>query len=239
VVIEHRYKVYDDRKMRPYEFSRRLVKNFFNDEFEVFVVYGMPEGIGKTAYISHVQADVFGYFNCHDKQKIEVMWKKDKDKSAPIWDSDWEEPKKWILYPPEQVVKICKTMLEREERNICFHWDDAGTWLNAMDFHDPFVIAFMKYLSLARSNWAGIILSTPVEEWVLKKLRTALGVIHIKITKLNDDTHIWKPRIAEAYKAFKYHPGSRKTYYPKQWQDYFIGIMPDNFYKWYKPRRDL
>lgn len=237
--MKHGNREFDDALLRPYQFSRKLAENFYGDECEIFVVYGMPEGIGKSAYCNHVLADLLGYQACKDDEKLEWMWEKEKPEDAKVWDSDWERAKEFIKYPPDDVVDMCMHMVEKELKDITFHWDDAGTWLNAMDFHDPFVIAFMKYMSLARSNWGGLILSTPVEEWVLKKLRTARGIYHIEV-KRNPDAmgqrYTWRPRIASCYHARKYK-GNPKTYWPLKWQDNFLAIMPDSFYKWYEPQR--
>jgi len=240
-MIEHEDRQFNDSILKPYLFSRRLLSNFYSDECEIFVVSGMPEGIGKTGYVCHVQADLKGYQNCNDKELLKWLWQKHKPLNAPIWESDWEAVKQCIKYPPEDVVDMCMDMVEKDRKDVCFHWDDAGTWLNAMDFHDPFVIAFMKYLSLARSNWGGIILSTPVEDWVLKKLRTARGILHVEIKRLlgtdrYNYKYLWRPRVATCYKMVKYR-GNPKSYWPKQWKDTFMATMPDSFFKWYSPLR--
>ena len=49
--------------------------------------------------------------------------------------------------------------------------------------------------------------------------------------------YIWRPRIAKAYKMTKY-VGKPQTYWPRQWTDHYVATVPDDFYKWYKPRRD-
>jgi len=239
-MIEHGHKVYDDSVLRPYGFARRLVGNYYGDECEIFVVYGMPEGIGKSAYVNHVLADITGYQHCHEKELCKWMWEKPKPRDAKVWDTNWEATKEFVKYPPEEVVDVCMQMLEKGRKDVAFHWDDAGTWLNAMDFHDPFCIAFMKYLSLARSNWGGIVLSTPVEDWVLKKLRTAKGVLHVEVKRMSgtDREYIWRPRVATCYKLVKFK-GNPKSYWPKQWQDTFMATMPDSFYQWYDPRRRM
>lgn len=239
-MIEHEGRQFDDSVLRPYLFSRRLLGNYYGNECEIFVVSGMPEGIGKTAYVAHVQADIKGYQGCKDQELLKWLWERNKPKDVELWDSDWETIKTFIKYPPEDVVDTCMDMVEKDRKDVCFHWDDSGTWLNAMDFHDPFVIAFMKYLSLARSNWGGVILSTPVEDWVLKKLRTAKGVLHVEIKRMSgtDRRYVWRPRVATCYKMVKYR-GNPRAYWPKQWKDAFMAIMPDSFYKWYNPRRKL
>jgi len=238
-MIEYKdYQPLDDSIFKPYSLSRRVASSFYQNECEVFVVHGMPEGIGKSAYVNHVLADLKGYQNCREKELLQWMWKPKPTADTKVWESDWGQTKTLIMYPPEEVVKRCKNMLINQERDMAFHWDDAGTWLNAMEWQDDFVIAFMEYLSLARTNWGAIILSTPVEEWVLKKLRTATGVLHIPIIKLKDNySHPFRPRRATCYKVVRY-PNKLRPYWNKEFTDDFSAIMPDPFYKWYKPRRD-
>lgn len=241
-MIEHAGKSFDDSALKPYEFTRRLVKSHLSDECEVFLVYGSPEGIGKSALVSHVLADVHGYFKCKDEDLVRAMWVKRKEAlSMPKWESDWGMVEKFTNYPPDEVVDKCLYMLDNKIVEVAFHWDDAGTWLYLMDYHDPFVKAFMKYLPLARSNWkGGIILSTPFKEWVLKKLQTSEGILQVRITKPSGDNYhmIWKPRIATCYKKEKPYPGAIRSYWPRQFIDNFSAIMPDSFYKRYKPKRD-
>ena len=241
MTVRHRKKEFDTSKLRPYGATKRICQCYYGDECEIAIVSGMPEGIGKSGYVHHVLADTYGYISCRDKELIRVMWKpREEQIKAPKWPLDWETTKTFIRYLPEDVVELCKNMLLKGVREPVFHWDDAGSWLNAMDYHDPFVIAFMKYLSLARSNWGMVILSTPVEEWVLKKLRTAKGMLRVTINKprgASSMRSIWRPRIAKAYRMTRY-VGNPRAYWPRQWTDHFIAIVPDDFYKWYKPMRD-
>jgi hypothetical protein len=241
-LIYHAQRTYDDSILKPYRFTKRLIRNHFADECEIFLVYGTPQGIGKSALVSHVLADVHGYLQCKDEELVRAMWVKPEEAyKMPKWESDWEAVKSRTFYPPDEVVDKCLYMLDHEIVDVAFHWDDAGTWLYAMEYHDPFVIAFMEYLGLARSNWkGGVILSTPFAEWVLKKLRTSEGILRVKVTKPPGDSlkYIWKPRIATCYKKERPFPGATRVYWPRQFTDKFIAIMPDTFFKWYKPRRD-
>jgi hypothetical protein len=241
-MIEREGHYYDDSILRPYSLTRRMVQNYKLNECEVICVYGMPEGIGKSAHVNHVLADISGFYKCKDPEKLKWLFTPQshgRPKEAPIWEPDWEGAKKWIMYPPEEIVDLCMDMLEKGQREVCLHWDDAGTWLNAMEFHDPFVISFMRYLSLARTNWGGLILSTPVEEWVLRKLHTAAGVIHVQVVGAegSNDLQRFRPRLARAYKILRY-PGQYRPYWQKIYEDTYMAIMPDSFYNWYKPKRD-
>jgi hypothetical protein len=239
-MIEHAGKQFDDHLMRPFNLTKRLVSNFKSDEFEIFVTYGMPEGIGKSSYNHYVLADIAGYYACHDRDKIQWMWKKrdERPDEARLWELDWEGCKPYILYLPQDVVNLMIRLSDTEQRMVALEWDDAGTWLNAMDYQDPFVVAFKKYLSLARSSLAGIILSTPVEEWLLRSLRMSTGLIHTRVMTAphSNDTFFWKPRLAKSYRIEKYI-GRMKPYYNTVFEDLFYAITPDSFYDWYKPLR--
>jgi hypothetical protein len=151
---------------------------------------------------------------------------------------DWESVKPRTLYLPKDVVDKCLSMIDKEQVDVCFHWDDAGSWLFAMEYSDPFVIAFMEYLTLARGNWkGGIFLSTPFKDWIIKKLLKAEGILQIKITKPPGDSFLytWKPRIATCIEET--HPYPRKVYFKYLFQDNFIAITDDNFFDWYEPLR--
>lgn len=241
MTVRHRQKEFDDAILRPYGMTKRIATAYYADECDLAIVSGMPEGIGKTSYIHHVLADTYGYVECHDQQFLNTMWLKQEERlHAQKWPTDWEAIKRFVLYLPEDVVNLCQTMLQKKRREPAFHWDDAGSWLNSMDYNDPFVVSFMKYLGLARSNWGMVILSTPVKGWILKKLRSAEGMLQVKIVKPEGKSSlrsIWKPRIAKAYKMVSY-VGKAKSYWPRQWVDHFIAVVPDSFHKWYKPQRD-
>ncbi len=202
-MIDHAGKSFNDAPLRPYGMTKRVVNNFYADECEVMIVSGMPEGVGKSAYVNHVFADAKGYQQCRDSKLVEAMrLERRLQIDAPKWSTDYENIKPLILYEPKDVVDKCLYMLDHNEREYALEWDDGGTWLNAMEYQEPFVVAFMEYLSLARSNWAAIVITTPVEGWVLKKLRTAEGLIKVQISKPeNAAKYYWKPRKAIAYKV--------------------------------------
>jgi hypothetical protein len=238
-MIEHEGIVFHDELIRPYELTRRAIQNFKNNECEVVICYGMPEGVGKSAYVNHALADAQGFLACHDWDKLQWMFKKNEErtKDTVIWEADYEAAKDLIKYKPEDVVSWLADFLKTGRRVPLWHWDDGGTWLNTMEYNDDFVKAFMQFLPLARSVCGLVVISTPVEEWVLKKLHTASGVIHAPVIKTAGETHLFRPRRCKAYKKVRYPTSNR--YWPQwQWVDDYPAIMPDTFYRWYKPVRD-
>lgn len=254
-MIEHAGRTYNDNTDRPYELSRRAINNWRFNECEVAIVYGMPEGVGKSVYISHAMADINGWLNTNKVNEpgtVDYTWMYkracERPKDIQIWKTDYMGNKPLILYKPADVVNFLKEKMSYALENPdlehkltaipMWHWDDGGTWLNGMEFNDLFVKAFMKFLPLARSACGLVVISTPVEEWVLKKLHTASGVIHCPVVKCGDDqSHFWRPRRCKAYQKVKtaYHTRSFPRY---TWEDYFTAFEPDEYHAWYKPRRD-
>jgi|GEM_PF-3120463 hypothetical protein len=238
-MYDHEGKVFHDENLRPYGLTRRAIRNYYQNECEIVVVTGMPEGIGKSGYVNHGLADAQGFLDCHDKDQLKFMYQDNvmHNETTPLWNTDYEAAKKLILYPPEDVVSWLMNMLVTGQKVPMWHWDDGGTHLNSMSFNDPFVISFMEFLPLARSVCGLVVISTPVEEWVLKKLHTATGVIHAPVIKLGGDQHVWRPRFCKPFKKVR-SPMATKYFPQYQWQDNFSAIMPDEFFRWYKPRRD-
>ena len=62
-MYEHECKIFNDEQLRPYGLARRAVRSYYNNECEILIVQGMPEGIGKSAYVHHGLADVQGFLN--------------------------------------------------------------------------------------------------------------------------------------------------------------------------------
>jgi len=126
-------------------------------------------------------------------------------------------------------------MKRREKMDI---WDDMGLWLFVLDWFDPFVKATCKYLNVARTDWAFIFGNTPTPKMVAKRIQNFPEVIRVKITKRGSNVkNPGKPRLATAYHVWN-TPDLKKTGVRKVFEDEYNAMMPDDFFSWYKPRRD-
>lgn len=208
---------------KPYISTKKILDSYWADECKVMLPYG-PLGIGKSAYACKVTAQVYG-----ERQP-------DGNRSL-----DWEAVKTHLVFHPRDFVEKCFKMMEEKKKDKVLIWDDAGLWLFALDFNNPFLKAVIKYLNVARTNWAALILTTPLPTWVLKKIRGFPQATVIKIIKEKEDLHSKanpKPRRATAYINWV-SPDMKKTGVKAIYDDRFNAMMPDNFYlDWYKERRD-
>ena len=207
-----------------FEFTKKVLSSYYQDECEVYAIYGMPEGIGKSALAL--------------KTFTEIKSRPKPIKQNEQWPWDYERVKPLLKFYPRDVVLLCKYMTDHNKRDEGFIWDDAGLWLNAMEWHDPFVIAFTKYLNIARTNWSAIVLTTPVLEWVLKKVRSSEGLITVRVSKVKGHkTYRGKIREAKAYRRWV-HPDRKHHGVVTVFSDVFNAMLPNDFYSWYKPIRD-
>ena len=205
-----------------------MVKRVLNayyppEEFYIFITYA-PLGYGKSAY---------------DFKAAVKLLKRVYHLSE---EEAWEKLKQFITFHPTQFfTKIEEIELSGLKRIPFVIWEDMGLWLYAMDWNNPFMEAFIKYLNVARTHLASIIGSTPSPEWVLRKLRRFPSCFTVRVQKPykdNDYTHqtAWM-RKAVGYR-FWLHADLRHSGVKRLWEDDFHCRMPDKFFEWYKPLRD-
>lgn len=150
----------------------------------------------------------------------------------------WIRVRELLCFHPKQFFdkldQIRKTGLYRVPFII---WDDAGLWLYALDWNDPFIKSLGKYMNVARSRLASMILTTPSPTWIIKKLRGFPDSVNIKIVKKTGAKGAEWLRRARAYQQDML-PDTIKYRVHTKFDDHFNCRMPDNFYHWYKPLRD-
>lgn len=196
---------------------------YIDDEFAPMTIYG-PQGYGKSAYACKLLAEYYA----------QEMGKEEPDKEC------WEKVKEQIVFKPEDFIKHLRNMDGREPALI---WDDAGLWLYALDFNKKFIKWVGKYLTAARSDFGTILLTTPRQDWIVKKVR---NLPEAKQVKINKATGV-KWRNGKRYRSWQrtaltYHPwqspDTSKSGTKAIYRDNFQCRMPTYFYDWYEPYRD-
>ena len=193
------------------------------EEFYIFITYA-PLGYGKSTYDFKACVEVL--------QRVYHITE----------EQAWEKLKEFIVFHPTQFFEKVKQIEATGLKRVPFLvWEDMGLWLFALEFHNPFIEAFIKYLNVARTHLAALVGSTPSPEWVLRKLRRFPSAFSIRIAKINGDTshthEITWTRTATGYR-FWIHADLKHTGVRKCWEDRFNCKMPDDFFQWYKPLRD-
>lgn len=219
-------------------FPAKLILDLFeDDEFKIIIITG-DHGFGKSSYANQIISEVNSVDGVKRNWKLEMF----KDSLG--------------FHPMNVTLK----WLDMKTRRKVFHWDDAGLWLNAMDYQDRFVVSVGKYLQAARTDWATLLFTCIDKEDVFAKLRNLRSAIVVEIVKNSN----WKQpnkRTAFAYEFWKSRTGSKKGT-NNLWSENFNCLMPGNysetnpvikhnpskqdkknpyvtwgFYGWYKPLR--
>lgn len=211
-----RYNVFAEENLL--HLSRMIIDSYKNDELILVVIHG-KQGYGKSTYSSIILSQVYGYLN----------GKKIDDKFF----YDWKTAKDYFVFKPQDFLTLSRKQSSKSP--VCVV-DDAGLWLNAMDFTHPLVRATGKFLEVARTKWGAILFTCSDLNQVFSKLRNMPHVYTIRISKISDKTNPDR-RIATIYEGWRSEDlkkSGRKT----KSIDVFYARMPDDFYSWYKPERD-
>lgn len=188
------------------------------EEFRLFIVYG-PLGRGKSAYA--VKTGV---------QVLQAVYGLNEAEA-------WEKVKEFVIFSPEQFFEKLEKMMASGVRRYPFViWDDAGLWLSAMDWTDPFLKTFSKYLNVVRTMFASFILTTPMPRDVLRRLRTLPDAIVVKILDDSNKEEPWR-RLAHGYLNW-FTPDGKRTGVRQIFSDPYSCKLPDEFFAWYRPYRD-
>lgn len=197
--------------------TKRILELYNNNEFKLIIIEG-DHGYGKSSYANNAIAEIYGSEQ-FGGDGIHSKW-------------DVKNYKRFLGYHPQAVLD---SFFNMRDRCPVFVWDDAGAWLNALDYQDPFVKDFNKYLQVARTDWAAIILTCIDREDIARKIRALRHTITVEITKEgNDLTHKYRRR-AEA--VIYYRNKKNDLRWMPQWEELFSCKMPENFYNWYQPLR--
>lgn len=178
-----------------------------NQSIMFCVCYG-PPGIGKSSWALQILMELYP----HDPEEG--------------WDN--------LVFRPQDFVKRVSHLIDRGERAKCIVWDDAGLWLYALDWFDPSVKAATKFLNVARTVTAGLILTTPSLRMLQDRVTTIEGVNVVKVHKVSKAA----PTEREAdYYRNSIAPWGRR--YITNWAvDSFNVMLPDAVYHRYKPIRE-
>jgi len=201
----------------------RINDEYLFDGFAGIVVEGRQR-VGKSSYVSQALASAFGEWEY--KPEIRCV------------QPNFEAVKPWMVFPPKEFLELVLNQTKKEKAVI---WDDAGFWLFALDWYEPFVKSVSRYIQLAGRQFAFLILTTPNKNLISSKVLAALPSMYVcKVVRnraYGRDSYKFRPRIAKVYEKWDY-PDGKKGGVKTRWKDNFNCILDDSFYEWYKPKSE-
>ncbi len=200
------------------------------DKFFGMCVEGRQR-VGKSSYVSQALAEANGQYE---------YLKDEANPSQTIVRSvtqDYESVKPWIVYLPKEFLNLVFNT-KPDHKQKCIIWDDAGFWLFALDWYEPFVKSVSRYIQLIGRQFGSLILTTPSRKMVSQKVLDALPEMLVcQIHEFGVDSATRRVRIANVYERWDY-PDGKHGGVRRKWQDRFNALVPDDYYAWYKPKSD-
>jgi len=196
---------------------------YFFDRFMPVVVEGQQR-IGKSSFTSKVLAHAYGKW----EYKPFVYCAK----------PDFEAVKPWMTFLPREYLDAILHAADAMTKRRGLILDDAGFWFFALDWYDPFIKASNRFLQIVGTLFGTVMMTTPNKRLISTKILDALPQFKVaRIMMTGRDSYLHKPRVARVYESWDYPDGKRggvKTL----WEDKYDAMLPDDFYNWYKPKRD-
>ena len=220
-MVLNRYNTFTENELL--YLSKMIISAYYNDELIIVVVHG-KQGYGKSTYASIIIAQVCGYIKG-----------KQKNPDATVFEYDWQAAKQYFAFQPRDFLTLSRR--QNNKSPVCCV-DDAGLWLNSMDYHNPLVKATGKFLEVARTKWACIMFTCSDLKQIFTKIRNMPHVYTVRITKQGAGRNQQRDRrfatIYEGWVSEDMKKSGRKTKY----LDVYYAEMPPVFYNWYQPERN-
>lgn len=202
--------------------ARRIVKSYMNDSFLCVIIEG-EERIGKTTLATKALNQALAYLT--NKQIRENNWR-----NYMGWNAS-EVIEQWYSKPSNK-------------KEIGFIWDDAGMWLNALQWSDPVLIQIQRYMNIIGTDYSFFCMTTPKASWILNKINGIPGIIKVIVKRTMGEDTIGEmeestkwARVGKGYKPW-WSPDTKRSGVRKILEDDFSCKMPDEMYAWYKPLRE-
>ncbi|MCJ7759673.1 hypothetical protein MUP59_00820 [Candidatus Bathyarchaeota archaeon] len=193
---------------------------YYFDGFNSMTIEGLQR-LGKTAYASKCFAQAFGEWQINPEPHCVKP--------------DFESVKEWMTFLPREYLDSIMDVYEKVRGLIL---DDAGLWLYALDWYDPFVKAVNKWMQVCGTRFGSVFMTTPNKNLISSKILDALPDMKVcRIERAGYDQLFYRPRLAKVYERWDY-PDGKKGGVKTKWEDKFNAILPNDYFAWYKPRRE-
>ena len=196
--------------------SKHVLELCENNRAQIFIIEGAP-GAGKTAYGANIVAEVHSI-----------------DNEIGNWDTNIF--KKYMGFHPQRVLE---RWVKAQNEKI-FLWDDAGAWINALDFQHPLIKKIAKQLQTIRTKYHCVVFTCLDADDLAKKIRIHKDAITIRISLMGSDPK--SKYISQKYRRTATAKHWEKDWYEKSfriddWEEPFCCYMPLDFFYWYEPIR--
>ena len=187
-------------------------------EYFGMIVYG-PLRCGKSSFAVQELAEVYG----------------DPWRNPPVY--DWNAWKKWMTFLPEEFFHLVDVVQQKGKQAPCIVWDDAGLWASQYRWAEEFAKRISDYTSVAGTDFASIIFTTPDPRWLLKHIRDLPGGHNGRVSKMTGNPYQRTHRYMKIYEGWL-APDLKKSGVKAKYEEFYDVMLPDDVFQDYdKVRR--
>jgi hypothetical protein len=105
-----------------------------------------------------------------------------------IYNKNWDIAKRYIVFTPQDFLKIIDDAIQKNYRIPALVWDDAGFWVGRQRWQNKFVIAVREFLNVIRTHIVLLMINAPSFYELARGIRERLRfVTFIRVYSYRDD----------------------------------------------------
>ena len=93
-----------------------------------------------------------------------------------VYDKNWNIAKQYIVFMPQEFLRIFERAVDENARIPIIVWDDAGHWVGRQRWQNKFVVAVREFLNVIRTHIAVILFTAPRFGELAKGIRDNLNM---------------------------------------------------------------
>jgi len=102
----------------------------------------------------------------------------------------WNVAKRYVVFMPEEFLRLFEELIDQRARLPVMLWDDAGFWLGRQRWLNKFVIAVREHLNVIRTHVGSIMFTAPRLGELAKGIRDNIDVaVLVRIHRFHEDPH--------------------------------------------------
>lgn len=88
----------------------------------------------------------------------------------------WEEARKWIVFMPQDFLRVFDVAKRLGSPAKMILWDDAGMWIGRMRWQDRYVKAVREFLNVIRTHCYNLVFTAPSINELVSGVRSQINI---------------------------------------------------------------
>jgi len=156
---------------------------------------------------------------------------------SKVYGNSWNMLKDYVIFMPQEFLRLLEKLIDRNERIPAIIWDDAGFWLGRQRWMNKFVIAVREHLNVIRTHIAAILFTAPKYKELAKGIRDNIDTMTmIRIHRQHVD-----PRQRISYARCYYGVDDDSLFWnnnkPSPWAEHYFSVYWKDYPQYLEKRK--